>query len=72
MATEFDRRDRLMDKCLDLANLAMKQEDMSTAEQMLRKATELYVIQLKTLELMQPGSTKEMKAEFVALFKAKT
>ena len=59
--TEFERRTRLMDKCLDLANLAFEQKDVETGGQMLRKALDLLVTQLDTIELIQPGFKKSLK-----------
>ena len=61
MTNEFDRRDRLIDKCLDLTNLSIKQKDMDTAGLMLRKALELLVIQTQTMELMSPGYIKSLE-----------
>ena len=61
MATEFDRRDRLMDKCLDLANLSIKQKDMDTAGLMLRKSLDLLAVQMQAMELMNPGYMESIK-----------
>ena len=67
--TEFDRRDRLMDKCLDLANLAFEQKDLETGGLMLQKAFQLLGTQLNAMELMQPGYIASLKEnpEWVAL-----
>ena len=72
MTTEFDRRDRLMDKCLDLAHLAFEQKDLKTGELMLIKAFDLLGTQLNAMELMQPGVIKELQKspEFIELAKA--
>ena len=61
MTTEFARRDRLMDKCLDLANLSFEQGDLQTGELMLRKSLELLGINMQAMELMQPGFTASLK-----------
>ena len=70
MATEFDRRDRLMDKCLDLANLSMQQRDLDTAGLMLRKSLDLLAVQMQAVELMNPGYIESLKddPEWVRLF----
>ena len=70
MATEFDRRDRLMDKCLDLANLSMKQKDLDTAGLMLRKSLDLLAVQMQAMELMNPGYFESLKddPDWVQLF----
>ncbi len=61
MTTEFARRDRLMDKCLDLANLSFEQGDLQTGELMLRKGLQLLGTQMQAMELMQPGYTASLK-----------
>ena len=61
MATEFDRRDRLMDKCLDLTNLSIEQKDLDTAGLMLRKALDLLAVQMQAMELMSPGYMESIK-----------
>nr|BAR35326.1 hypothetical protein [uncultured Mediterranean phage uvMED] len=59
--SEFSRRDRLMDKCLDLAHLAFEQKDLETGGLMLRKAFQLLGTQLNAMELMQPGFIESLK-----------
>ena len=61
MTSEFDRRDRLMDKCLDLTNLSIEQKDMDTAGLMLRKALDLLAVQMQAMELMNPGYMESIK-----------
>ena len=61
MTSEYDRRDRLMDKCLDLANLSIEQRDMDTAGLMLRKSLDLLAIQMQAMELMSPGYIESLK-----------
>ena len=61
MTTEFDRRNRLMDKCLELANLAFEQKDVETGGLMLSKALQLLNTQLNACELMQPGFIASLK-----------
>lgn len=61
MTSEFDRRTRLMDKCLDLASLAFEQKDLQTGELMLRKSLALLCTQLDACELIQPGFRESLK-----------
>ena len=61
MTTEFDRRSRLMDKCLDLANVAIEQQDRETAALMLRKTLHLMGVQACAMDLMQPGYIDSLK-----------
>jgi len=59
-STEFERREHLSDKLLDLANVCLEQGDEEGFKTHYGKGLSLFLTNLQAMELEHPGFIREM------------